>query len=245
MAIGTVSALKKKKGFGYIDYDGHEKIQFQFSNLDNQFANLKEGSVVSFSVEAIEPYGKVATNLQLLGNSAIEYLRSRYEAKQELSGILNKTGARYRVKDVETRLNIPLVISKYEEGIDQNYEALENTLVKYRIVSIKSGGLIKAVLINRKFQEGYLEMIGGTFQDAKIQMRSTGGFAVTLQNGVIGFLPNSLAERTNKNFQPNDSVNLVCTGYSDDHDTLIFNTLENAIGDAALAQNIKASEMDS
>lgn len=244
MATGTISALKRKKGFGYIDYDGQEKIQFHFSGLDNQSTNLQEGSIVKFSIEEMEPYGKVATNVQVLGNSAIDYLRVKYEAKQELNGLLIKIGAKYRVKDSETRLNIPLVVSKYEEGIEENYQALENTEVKYKIVSIRSGGLIKAVLINRKFQEGYFEMIGSTFENAKIIERVTGGLSVAIENGIVGFLPNSLAERTNKQFKPNDSVNLVCTGYGDNHDTLIFDTLENVTSDAAAGKNNLASDKE-
>lgn len=244
MATGTISAIKKKKGFGYIAYEEPEEIRFSLSDLDNRSGNLQEGGIVSFSIDFIAPYGKVATNIRLLGSSAMDYLRVKFEAKQELTGLINKKGDKYYVKDSETQLNLPLVISKFEEEIDQNYAALENTLVRYKVVSMKTRGLIKAVLINRKFQEGYLEMVGGTFEDAKIQMRSTGGFAVTLQNDIIGFLPNSLAERTNKNFQPNDRVSLVCMGYSDDHDTLIFNTLENVMSDAASATNNLISDKE-
>ncbi len=244
MATGTISALKKKKGFGYIDYDGQEKIQFNFSGLDNQNTNLQEGSIVKFSIEEMEPYGKVATNIQVVGNSAIDYLRVKYEAKQELKGLLTKTGTKYRVKDSETRLNIPLVVSKFEEDIEENYEAHANKEVKYKIVSIRSGGLIKAVLINRKFQEGYFEMIGRTFQNAKIIERVTGGMSVATENGMVGFLPNSLAERTNQQFKANDSVNLVCTGYSDNHDTLIYDTLENVTSDKAVGKNNLASDKE-
>lgn len=204
---GTVTYFSPERHFGFLDAEFQESIFFFVDSIQLKDLSKKErkqvkskfvkGDEVLFK---LKPSDKSETafeayDLQFIKNEKVAQLYELIDVDKPVSGFLKKIGDEYFVKDKTTYLFIPLMVSKWEENIEEIYEQRINKPVLYTVTSkpLKADNL-KAVLCDRVYTDVYHQLNdykeNNVYISAKITGKNKDGyFAIILNDTVTTFIP--------------------------------------------------------
>lgn len=148
--LGKISYINHEKQYAVVEYlDGNKKKTAK-ANIDlssqkelkdkNQISKTHQfavGDVVDFK-HALSPRGDrmIATNLRFKYNSDLDTLVNKANTLNEFKGYIKEVDGKYFIKEVESYLFIPLIISPWqlmpaeadlESLVDFHFENLEKT----------------------------------------------------------------------------------------------------------------------
>lgn len=204
--IGHVVRFLKDRGFGFIESDDGE-IYFFFRNKDELKKKKKAGLIpyihnfisgdrVSFNLRSSQrDEGKIeAFDVTFITNERRAILINNFQENGFLEGYIKIFDSEtIFVKDKSTYVYVPIVISAWEENLDEVYQQRENTLVRFKLNQVVRPDKLTATLFDAKFVDEYYELKSHFDNQTPVQATITGknknGYYVALFNAKVkGFV---------------------------------------------------------
>jgi cold shock CspA family protein len=237
MHTGYITYLRAKKKYGFIDSPEleMENIFFHFTNCKKSYQNFFKGDKVQFEIDNVSQKGTEAKNVAFIRNASLEGIRRDYENGSILRGFLKIIDGCYYVKDRETHILIKLVISSHEINLKEVYEDYLNKLIDYKIVLFSSKNRIRAINVKRNLLSVFENVKLGLKLQGVVRALVKGGYKIEIGEGLDGFMPMSLVERSGKTLQITDSIEVTIINIDDHLTNVILDLTESLENDQLLS----------
>jgi len=229
MLTGYIAFLHQKRRFGFISCPEIEgDLFFHKDHRSAGYKVMREGDKVVFDVSKSDDGSPMGVNIQFVNNLNLDSLRKDFEKGSMLKGYLKKVEERYYVKDLDTYMFIPIVVSKYELNASEFYEMRLNELVEYKLIRFTSKNMIWGLLCHRQFSDRFNGIMSGETMKGELLRRVKGGYSVEFGDGESGFIPGSMAGLNHTDDCSGVRVDMRCTGYHEYYDTFVFEVISAA-----------------
>jgi hypothetical protein len=126
--LGKIAFINHEKKYAMIEYEQNGKKKTVKANIDEKFQKEQKekklikkthhfvmGDVVSFTVKLNERGDRMtAANLEFLYNNALEVLLNKAALTNKFTGYLKEVDGKYFVKEMDSYLFFPVVISPWQ-----------------------------------------------------------------------------------------------------------------------------------
>ena len=210
--IGHVVRFIRERDFGFIEAEDGE-IYFFFRDKSSQkklkqaglipyVHNFISGDRVSFKLRLSQrDEGKIeAYDVAFITNERRAILINNFKENGFLEGYIKIFDPEtIFVKDKSTYVYVPIVISAWEENLNEVYHNKEITLVRYKLNQVVRTDKLTATLNDAKYIDEYYELLSHYDNQTPIYAIILGknkhGYYVTLFNGKInGFIRTPLSQ---------------------------------------------------
>ena len=204
--IGHVVRFIKEPDFGFIEAEDGE-IYFFFRDKSSQkklkqaglipyVHNFISGDRVSFKLRLTQrDEGKIkAYDIAFIKNERRAILINNFQENGFLDGYIKIFDPEtIFVKDKSTYVYVPIVISAWEENLEEVYQSRENTLVRYKLNQVVRTDKLTATLTDAIYIDEYYEFMSHYDNQTPIRATITGwnkdGYHASLFNGkIVGFI---------------------------------------------------------
>jgi ribosomal protein S1 len=229
MPTGYVSFINRAKHYGFIDSPelNIDQIFFHSTNCKKKYTEIHKGDQVLFEFDPNLDYETGAKEVSFIRNASLDHLKRDFSNNTTLKGYLKKIDGNYYVKDKETYIFIRLVIAGYETNIEEVYEKKIDSIVEYKIITFTKNNKIRAININREYLPNCKLLTIGNETEGQIIEITSYGFLIIIYDNIKGFLPNSLARKSNETLEVGDLINITCISTGDNYDNVIFDLTKN------------------
>ncbi|MEO7444968.1 MAG: hypothetical protein ABIT96_07935 [Ferruginibacter sp.] len=160
---GTISFIEYKKNYAVIDYEAGGKVRNVKAPLGSTNTKTKiahhysGGDRVRFALQPVAG-GKIsiATNLKFLYNNARNVLADKSRTDNHFRGYIKEAGGEYFIKEAETYLFIPLLVSTWQ--ILPPLEKQEE-LVNFFLEGAGKNEKLTATLVDNNYIKEYRQAI--------------------------------------------------------------------------------------
>lgn len=218
MPFGYITYYNIAKQFGFIDCPelGYYDIYFHRTYLDSSYKNIFSSDYVEFELNFLKETDLTeAHNVKFIRNSTLGNLQNDYINNKIKRGFLKRFGEDYYVKDSETYMFIKLRIARNEIDLNKSYINNINRIINYRIVVFSTKNKIRAINTDRQFSEEFISITSGKICDAKILKKVKDGYRIIVEENILGFIPDTKANKLNPILYPEQQVKVKCVSNKD------------------------------
>ncbi|MEO6831198.1 MAG: hypothetical protein ABI378_03010 [Chitinophagaceae bacterium] len=229
MPIGYICHINNVRHYGFIDCPELEleHLFFHIANCVSSYKNIFKGDKVSFEFDSVTDGNTGARAISFLQNASLLNLKTDFENGKALKGFLKKIDDKYFVKDIDTYVTIQLIVASYEVNIQEVYEDNVNKLIDYKIITFTSNNKIRAININRQFRPECKLIIVGCQTEGQVVGSVTGGYQIRIYEEILGFLPDSLARKSDTLLYDGDIVSVTCIQTGENLESVVFDLTAN------------------
>jgi len=159
---GTISFVNFEKHFATIDYTHNNKarsVNFKTdaSGNDKKPHHYRIGDVINFQLKLSDRGDKMtAYNIKYLHNTAIDLLIQKAAIENRFSGYLKKVEENYFVKEWDSYIFFPLIVSPWEVP---PAETAANEAITFRLLNLEKPNAITAELFSHNYIPQYRKAV--------------------------------------------------------------------------------------
>lgn len=206
--IGHIVRLNNENTYGFIETENGELYFFHALAEKKRQKKLKQegllptiqnyisGDQVSFKLRLSQKidYKFEAYDVTFLVNEGRNLLINEFEKNNILHGYIKIIDSnKFYIKHITTYIHLPILISDWEDNIDEVYTNRENKLVSFRLNQTEKIDKLAAILSDTKFIDEYYVLMSHFDNNTNLQAVITGknnnGYYALLFDGKIeGFI---------------------------------------------------------